>query len=116
TVINALNEMNQDDVEYDVGTRGIGVVVSDTLMFQRAAPSPSHGDMDFFYGLALPLLKAGVPVEPVQLENSLQPGALDPYRVLLLSYEGQKPLKPEYHDALAAWVQNGGALIFVDDE
>jgi hypothetical protein len=114
-IINALNEMKQREVVYDTGTRGIGIFVSDTLMFQRAEPEPSDPDMSFFYGLALPLLKAGVPVEPVQLENTLEPKTLEPYRVLLLSYRGQKPLKPEYHEALSAWVQAGGALLVVDD-
>jgi len=54
TVINALNEMAQADVRYDTGSRGIGVVVSDTMMFQRADPSPSDPVLGGFYGLALP--------------------------------------------------------------
>jgi len=115
TVINALNQMAQQEVVYDTGSRGIGVIVSDTLMFQRAAPQPSDIGLGHFYGLALPLVKSGVPVEVVQLENVLEPKCLEPYRVLLLSYEGQKPLKREYHQALAQWVRNGGALLFIDD-
>ena len=115
TVINALNEMGQQDVAYDTGSRGVGVIVSDTLMFQRAAPQPSDVGLNQFYGLALPLVKSGIPVEVVQLENVLEPKCLEPYRVLLLTYEGQKPLKPAYHQALAQWVRNGGALLFVDD-
>ncbi len=115
TIINALNEMDQTDVRYDTGSRGIGVIVSDTLMFQRAAPHPSDPMLSSFYGLALPLLKNGIPVEVVQLENSLQPNYLPLYKVLLLTYEGQKPLKPEYHEALARWVRHGGCLIYVGD-
>lgn len=115
TVMNALNDMDQSEVQYDTGTRGIAVVVSDTLMFQRAAPSPSDAHLGCFFGLAMPLVKHGIPVEIVQLENLLQPSALASCKVLLLTYEGQKPLKSEYHDALAAWVKNGGALILVDD-
>ena len=114
-ILNALNDMKQDDVAYDTGTRGIGLLVSDTLMFQRANPSPSDGDLAPVHGLALPLLKHGVPVEPVQLECVLEPEALKPYRVLLLTYEGQKPLRPAYHDALARWVHDGGALIVAGD-
>ncbi len=115
TVINALNDLNQAEVQYDAGTRGIGVVVSDTLMFQRAAPHASDPHLGSFFGLAMPLVKHGVPVEVVQLENLLQPNAFASCRVLLLTYEGQKPLKPEYHDALARWVKEGGCLIFVGD-
>jgi len=115
TVINALNEMDQQSVTYETGSRNVGVIVSDTLMFQRAAPQSSDPGLGQFYGLALPLVKHGIPVEPVQLENVLQPKCLTPYRVLLLTYEGQKPLKREYHRALAMWVRGGGGLIFVDD-
>ncbi len=110
--INALNEMNQAEVSYDTGTRGIGILVSDTMMFQRAEPSPSCPSLGSFYGLALPLLKAGVPLDVVQLENTLQPDCLEPYDVLLLTYEGQKPLRPEYHEAIAKWVRRGGGLIY----
>ena len=113
--INALNDMKQADYEFDTGTRGIGVVVSDTLMFQRANPSPSDPDLAPVHALALPLLKHGVPIEPVQLENVLVPATLAPYKVLLMTYEGQKPLRPEYHDALAQWVREGGALIIIGD-
>jgi hypothetical protein len=114
-VINALNDMKQDDIRYDTGTRGIGVVVSDSMMFQRADPTPSDADLSFFYGLALPLLKHGVPVEVAQFENALEPGAFDHLHTLLLTYEGQKPLKPEYHAALATWVTQGGSLIYAGD-
>jgi hypothetical protein len=33
----------------------------------------------------------------------------------LLSYEGQKPLKPEYHHAIDRWVRAGGVLLYVGD-
>lgn len=115
-VINALNDMNQTDIKLDMGMQGVGVIVSDTLMFQRANPTPSDHALSHFYGLALPLVMAGVGVEPVQLEHIIQPEALNRYKVLLLTYEGQKPLKPEYHVALADWVRRGGSLIYVGDE
>jgi len=91
TVINALNDMQQPQIEWECGTQGIGVVVADTMMFQRGGPSPSDPNLGSFYGLAMPLLKRGLPVEPVQMENAVLPGALDPYKVLLMTYEGMKP-------------------------
>ncbi|MEA3364893.1 MAG: hypothetical protein U9Q79_04555 [Candidatus Hydrogenedentes bacterium] len=115
TVINALNDMDQEHVEFDCGSRGVGIVVSDTMMFQRAAPQASDPHLGFFYGLALPLLKAGLPLETVQLENVVQKGALDSYRVLVFTYEGQKPLKPAYHKAIEQWVKEGGVLLCVGD-
>ena len=115
-VFNALNEMNQRRNDWDCGTRGLGVVVSDSLMFQRGEPQGSDPHLSHVYGLALPLLKRGMPVTPVQLENFSIPGALRDYRLLLLTYEGQKPFSPDVHTALADWVRQGGALVVVDDD
>ncbi|MBB5351282.1 hypothetical protein HNR46_001518 [Haloferula luteola] len=115
-VMSALADMNQEQVEWDSGTRGIGVLVSDSLMFQREDPAPSDPDMAHIYGQALPLVKRGMPVEPVQLENVGIEGFLDPFKVLTLTYSGQKPLSSEPHQALAQWVRQGGELVVVDDD
>ena len=69
-----------------------------------------------FYGLALPLLKYGLAVSPVQLDNLARfPGYLDGIRVLVLSYEFLKPDSPEIHTVLADWIKDGGELIYVGD-
>lgn len=122
-VFHALGEMRQPAAETrweSAGTQGIGVLISDTLMFQRAAPEPSDVNLGQFYGLALPLLMRGMPVEPVQIEStyskSADPGFLKSYKVLLLTYQGQKPPSSAFHNALAAWVRAGGALIVLDDD
>jgi hypothetical protein len=114
--MNTLNDMNQTRVEWDCGTRGIGVVVSDSLMFERGDPNPSDPHLSHVYGLALPLLKHGIPVTPIQLENLIVPHYLDGFKILLLTYQGQKPLAPDVHGPLAQWVKRGGALIVVDDD
>lgn len=116
TVINSLNDMNQKKVEWDCGTRGIGVVISDSMMFQRGDPTPSDPHLGSFYGLALPMVKRGIPVEPVQLENATIPGAMKPYKVLLMTYEGMKPMTPEANAAMADWVKGGGTLVFYGDD
>ena len=116
TVMNALNDMKQERVEWDCGTTGVGVFVGDSLMFQRGNPTPSHPDMSHFYGLALPLLKRGIPLAPVQLENVTVPRYLNGFRVLLLSYQGMKPLTPEVHAPIADWVKQGGVLVVCDDD
>jgi len=116
TVMNTLNDMKQERVEWDCGTRGIGVMVSDSLMFQRGDPTPSDPHMSHFYGLAMPLLKRGIPVTPVQLENVTVPHYLDGFKVLLLTYQGMKPLTAEVHSQLAEWVKQGGALVVCDDD
>lgn len=115
-VMQALNDMKQSDVRWECGSRGIGVLVSDSLMFQREQPTPSDPNMAHFYGLALPMLKRGIPITPVQLENVTLHRFLDEQRILMLSYQGQKPQTPEVHTALASWVRQGGVLVVVDDD
>ena len=116
TVMGALNDMNQSRVEWDCGTTGLGVLVSDSLMFQRGEPTPSDPHLSHVYGLALPLLKRGMPVTPVQLENLTVTNYLAGFHLLLLSYHGQKPLSPDVHAPLANWVKRGGVLVVVDDD
>lgn len=118
TVFHALGTMPATaTAQWDsVGTEGFGVLVSDTLMFQRAAPESSDPQLSQFYGLALPLLMRGIPVEPVQIESAAREGNLSRYRVLLLTYEGQKPPTPEFHTALATWVRAGGVLLVMDED
>lgn len=116
TVMNALNDMKQQHVEWDCGTRGIGVLVSDSLMFERGDPASSDEHMGHFYGMAIPLLKRGIPVTPVQLENVTAPHYLDGFKVLLLTYQGMKPLTADVHSQLATWVKRGGVLVVCDDD
>lgn len=122
-VFHALAEMDQPAATTRwerAGTQGIGILVSDTLMFQRAAPQPSDPNLSNFYGLALPLLLHGIPVEPVQIESTYSPSAppdfLKSYKLLMLTYEGQKPPSPAFHKALATWVRQGGALVITDND
>lgn len=115
-VMNALNDLRQPDVDWHGATAGVGILISDSLMFQRGDPTPSDPNLSHVYGLALPFLKRGIPIQPVQLENAPLPGAFDAFRILLLSYHGQKPLSPDVHTALAAWVRRGGRLVVCDDD
>jgi len=130
-VFNQLRDMKQESFSWSRSTTGVGVFLADSAMFQRAEPAFSHGvaaatddptrptrlevrTLAGFYGLALPPLKHGIPIRPVQLDNVARfPGYLDEYRVLLLSYEFMKPLSPGIHLALAQWVQAGGSLVYV---
>jgi len=116
TVMNALKDLKQEKVQWDCGTTGLGIVVSDSLMFQRGEPQPSDSHMSHLYGLALPLLKRGMPLTPVQLENFTVPKYLAGFRVLLLTYQGMKPLSPEVHTPLVDWVKKGGMLVVCDDD
>jgi hypothetical protein len=116
TVMRALNDMDQKEIQWDCGTAGIGVLVSDSLMFERGDPTPSDLHLGHVFGLAMPFLKRGMPVTPVQLENVGIEHYLDGFRILLLSYRGMKPLDAQVHTALAKWVKSGGALVVCDDD
>ncbi|MGO4181603.1 hypothetical protein AB4Z17_10505 [Paenibacillus sp. TAF43_2] len=143
TVMNVLRDMhNHDEVAGDdTYTAGIGLCLSNSAMYQRgdviregeqegeaakydgtssaeelSAEQKELLDWSSFYGLALPLVKVGIPLRPVQLDNILTfPGYLDHYRVLLLSYEFMKPEHPGIHQAIGQWVREGGILIYVGD-
>jgi hypothetical protein len=128
---NQLRDMEQADVSWPEASGGVGVFLADSAMFQRAEPAFSTGvaaragdptrptarevrTFSGFYGLALPLLKRGIPLRVVQLDNVARfPGYLDAFQVLLLSYEFLKPQSPGLHLALAQWVQRGGTLVYV---
>jgi hypothetical protein len=70
-----------------------------------------------FYSLALPLLKYGIPVRPVLLDNARRyAGYLDDYDILLLSYEYMKPDYPDVNNSIAEWVKRGGVLIYIGDD
>lgn len=132
-VFNQFRDMEQSEIEWPETTEHVGVFVADSGMFQRAEPAfrlaaktkddPAQAtraeieDWSSFYGLALPLVKYGVPARPVQLDNiSRFPGYIDDYKVLVLSYEFLKPLNPSIHQAIGRWVRAGGALVYVGAE
>ena len=89
----------------------IGVLVSDSIQWQREGPSSS--DLDGLYGLALPLLQRGIPVQMVSLDRVVDPGYLNGFKTLLVSYDYQKPLGTRTQQALVEWVRRGGSLIYV---
>lgn len=69
-----------------------------------------------FFGIAMPLLKYGLPVRPVYLEHTMRyKNDLDAYRYLIVSYEYMKPEHPSCNEALADWVKRGGCLIYIGD-
>ncbi|HGJ67308.1 TPA: hypothetical protein ENS27_18255 [bacterium] len=111
-VFNALADMSwAGEYEWIFGQTGVGLAISDTLMFQRGEPNPSDDDMSSLYGLALPLIKHGTALEMVQIERITCSGYLEDLKVLLLTYEGQKPPEAIIHEELAKWVKNGHVLV-----
>lgn len=90
----------------------IGILISDSLAYQRGAPDATG--LNGFYGLALPFVYRGVPVRVAPLERATEAAFLKTFRTLLVSYDFMKPMKPEYNQALAQWVKDGGKLVLVN--
>ncbi|HET8735922.1 MAG TPA: hypothetical protein VFM69_04950 [Pricia sp.] len=118
-MINTLNEMPLSENRI-TGSQGIGVLMGNSLMFQRFPTHNGFEDPRFsnFYGQTLPLLKRGVPVETVHMENLSYNTTLGDIKVLVMSYSNMKPTSPEIHKQLSEWVKEGGILIYVgkDDD
>lgn len=116
-MINTLNDIRISDKKIS-GTHGIGVLMANSMMFQRFPNHNGYDDPQFssFYGQTLPLLKRGVPVELVHMENTPFKETFKDLKVLVMSYSNMKPMKPEYHTYLANWVKKGGVLVYCGED
>ncbi|HEY9534977.1 MAG TPA: hypothetical protein VIQ77_10585 [Mucilaginibacter sp.] len=118
-MINSLNSIPVSANKVS-GVNGVGVLMSNSLMFQRFPTHDGFEDPQFssFYGQTLPLVKRGVPVQTVHMENLGYAATLKNIKVLVMSYSNMKPHSAQVHEQLAAWVRKGGELIYVgkDDD
>ena len=112
-MVNALNDIPASENQVS-GSHGIGVLESNSMMFQRFPTHSNYEDpqLSNFYGMVIPLIKRGIPVEQVHMENLYHPNSLKNIRVLIMSYANMKPLAESYHKALADWVRAGGILLY----
>jgi len=112
-MINTLNDMPLSKNKVN-GVNGIGVLMSNSLMFQRFPTHHGFEDPQFsnFYGQTLPLVKRGVPVQTVHMENLAYAPTLKDIKVLVMSYSNMKPNNPEVHQHIADWVKKGGVLVY----
>ena len=113
-MINALNDMPLARTRVS-GSQGISVMMGNSLMFQRSpvkVQGYSDPQLSNFFGLALPLLKRGVPVSITHLENTGFADTWKDTKVLLMTYSCMKPLDPSSHQHIADWVRRGGSLIY----
>lgn len=112
-MINALQQMPLSDNKV-TGSQGISVLMANSLMFQRFPTHDGYDDpqLSNFYGMAMPLVKKGVPVSIVHLENLGFEKALADTKILVMTYSNMKPLDPKAHTYLAEWVKKGGILLY----
>ena len=96
------------------GSQGVSVLMGNSLMFQRFPTHEGYEDpqLSNFYGMAMPLLKHGIPVGITHIENVGYKKALKEVKVLVMTYSNMKPMDPEAHIHLAEWVKAGGRLIY----
>jgi hypothetical protein len=112
-MINTLNNMPLSENKVN-GSPGIGILMANSLMFQRFPVHSGYEDpqLSNFYGQALPLLKRGVPVKTVHIENVSFAQTLKDIKMLIMSYSNMKPMDKAAHDHIAQWVKNGGVLVY----
>lgn len=112
-MVNALNVMPVSANKLN-GSQSVGVLVSNSMMFQRFPTHAGYEDpqLSNFYGMTMPLLKRGVPLEIVHMENLADANTLKHIKLLIMSYANMKPLSESYHTVLANWVSQGGILIY----
>ena len=112
-MINTLNHMPLSENKVS-GSHGIGILMANSLMFQRFPTHAGYEDpqLSNFYGQALPLLKRGVPVKTVHIENVSFSQTLADIKILIMSYSNMKPMEKTAHDHIAKWVKDGGVLVY----
>lgn len=112
-MVNSLHDMPLSHNRVS-GSSGVSVLMANSLMFQRFPLHDGYDDpqLSNFYGQAMPLLKRGVPVKTVHMENLGFKEALAGTDVLLMTYSNMKPLDPEAHRYISEWVRKGGALLY----
>lgn len=113
-MINALQDMPLSRNRLS-GSRGVSVLMANSLMFQRSrnvVEGYEDPQLSNFFGLVMPLLKRGVPVNLMHIENVGYPASWDDTKVLLMTYSNMKPLDETMHLSIAEWVYNGGCLLY----
>lgn len=112
-MVNTLNDMPHSDNKVS-GSQGIGVLMSNSLMFQCFPTHQGYDDpqLSNFYGQTMPLLKRGVPVKTVHIENVSFKRTWKDLKILVMSYSNMKPMSEDGHGHIAEWVKKGGVLVY----
>ncbi|MBB6674574.1 sugar-binding protein [Cohnella nanjingensis] len=113
-VFEASKALSEQPFRMEAGTQGVTFLISDTMTYQRGSQSTAAAAA--MYGPTMPLVVKGIPVNVMPVERSVTSEALAHTKVLVMSYDSWNPLKPEYNDAIADWVKNGGILLYLGGE
>ena len=112
TAYNLLHEVGDYGSTLYAGTPGIYLGLSDTLTFQTGfmLSSTTNEAID---GLTIPLVEKGIPLGVKALEYIDDVSDLDGVKMLILSYDMQKPQSEAVNTAIAQWVKEGGVLLYL---
>ncbi len=101
------------DVTLTAGTPGIAYLTSDSLSWITAGNNWAPNSSEGFYGITMPLIRSGIPVSFISLDNLTDARTLKDVKLLILTLDNLLPAKPENFEALAEWVRGGGTLMVV---
>ncbi|MBO5897907.1 MAG: hypothetical protein J6R04_02735, partial [Clostridia bacterium] len=114
SVMAAQTEASGKQALQSAGTPGISYVMSDTVSYallNNSSWAPSSNDS--MLGVTLPLLTDGIPLTITAMENIKSPEDLEGINLLLLTFDGQKPMEESVCEAIAAWIEQGGVCLYV---
>lgn len=109
----ALHKNTGKPVNEEAASKLMGEILKDNSLLLDFIQSTAFPQ---FFGMAMPPLKYGLPVKPVQLDNVRQfAGYLNDLSCLILSYEYIKPEGPDVNASILSWVKGGGRLLYIGD-
>lgn len=97
------------------GTPGISVALGDSFTWQKNYSNwmATGSSQNALYGMTIPLIERGIPVSVTSLDYLESPADLKDVKVLLLSYDVNKPLSEKANAAIAEWVKQGGTVLYL---
>lgn len=107
TVVRAMQDLPNYASDYSTH---LAMLVSDTMLWT----SPElHEAIVGLVGMCVTPLRDGVPIDVISIERASDPGFLDGYKVIFMSYDSWLPELKAHQDAIVKWVKNGGMLAFI---
>ena len=95
------------------GTPGVTYLLSDTFTWEIEGDNWVQDPKQSYYGVAMPLIDDGIPLEVGAMDYIQSAEDLAGVSLLIVSYDSMKPLSEQVNRAIADWVKQGGALLYV---
>ncbi len=112
-MINTLNNMPLSENKVS-GSQGIGVLMANSLMFQRFPVHQGYDDpqLSNFLRTSASLAETWCSRENSSHRECFFLQTLKDIKILIMSYSNMKPMDKTAHDHLAEWVKKGGVLVY----